>query len=302
MLNERGQMMKDDDIYLSNIDMLSGLFGSNKPKEEKWIFRGQHNARWNLETSLERACRAFQRDAKKYGNKVESIVLREFQRRFHHYEIHVPAPTDKIEWLAAMQHYGAPTRLLDWTYSPYVGLYFALESHNEDHADHALWAMDLRWLQNGSFEQIKKLKAFKSFKKNKDGVDKETVEKFIKRSPSEDDKKNVGNWLMDNKFKNIIFASTPFRLNKRLAVQKGLSLSTADANQSFYDVIKTIPGYKRGTENTKGNVYKLKIEHKNRINFIKQLLLMNVCADTIYPGLEGFASSLSVYHHRLDEL
>ncbi|WP_122522307.1 FRG domain-containing protein [Pseudomonas viridiflava] len=51
-------------------------------------------------------------------------------------------PGESFDWLFLMQHYGVPTRLLDWSESPLVGLYFAVEGHRSDnYADGALWLL-----------------------------------------------------------------------------------------------------------------------------------------------------------------
>ena len=51
-------------------------------------------------------------------------------------------PKQSLDWLMLMQHYGAPTRLLDWTENPMVGLYFALNSREQHKGkDAALWLL-----------------------------------------------------------------------------------------------------------------------------------------------------------------
>ncbi|MBN6717223.1 FRG domain-containing protein [Pseudomonas capsici] len=51
-------------------------------------------------------------------------------------------PGESFDWLFLMQHYGVPTRLLDWSESPLVGLYFAVEGHEtRENCDAALWLL-----------------------------------------------------------------------------------------------------------------------------------------------------------------
>jgi FRG domain len=56
----------------------------------------------------------------------EHWMLYEFKKRYHLYSSVLPAPSDNVEWLALMQHHGAPTRLLDFTDSFYVAVHFAI--------------------------------------------------------------------------------------------------------------------------------------------------------------------------------
>jgi len=51
-----------------------------------------------------------------------------------------PPLDDVVGWLAAMQPYGVPTRFLDWSYSAYVALFFAVENPTAEEFA-ALWAI-----------------------------------------------------------------------------------------------------------------------------------------------------------------
>jgi len=109
------------------------------PTFRSWAFRGQGDARWPLYSSISRYLLEHRVDPGAWAEQEERI-LRIFRRKAHLYLAHVPAEADAFQWLALMQHHGAPTRLLDFTWSPFVAAFFALERAT---APAAVWALCL---------------------------------------------------------------------------------------------------------------------------------------------------------------
>src|SRR5262245_3594236 len=120
------------------------------PKGADWYlqpwFRGHGNASWSLQPCLYRPRSDIGGIGADYYN--EAILLEKFRLRAPTFLERVPA-TD-WEWLFLMQHYGLPTRLLDWTESSLIALYFAVRDHAGD-ADAAVWAMNPWGLNRKTF-------------------------------------------------------------------------------------------------------------------------------------------------------
>lgn len=60
-------------------------------------------------------------------------------------------PGDEWEWLSLAQHYGIPTRLLDWSEHPLVALYFACEDPSDGPSDGRLFELEPEALNETSF-------------------------------------------------------------------------------------------------------------------------------------------------------
>lgn len=89
---------------------------------EDWVFRGQSNSDWSLQTTLERGAYVNSSNVRDIP-KIEKKILDKFQRRAFHYLERLPEKENILEWLSLIQHHGGPTRLLDFSYSYYVSLF-----------------------------------------------------------------------------------------------------------------------------------------------------------------------------------
>src|SRR5258706_4173547 len=72
--------------------------------------------------------------------KREWFIYQRFRQKAAAFLPHTPLT--EWDWMLYMRHYDAPTRLLDWTESPLVALYFAVEKASRDRCEGAVWCLN----------------------------------------------------------------------------------------------------------------------------------------------------------------
>lgn len=112
--------------FVNGVVAATRHFGNSMP----W-WRGHARRSWKLHPSLYH---------KGFAATETNLVAR-FNNHAPARHNSVPASGDLAGWLFLMQHYGLPTRLLDWTESPLVALYFAVANHEADDEDSSVWAL-----------------------------------------------------------------------------------------------------------------------------------------------------------------
>jgi FRG domain len=125
--------------FLQAVQMISAYQAATGVR---FVWRGAADADWGLHSSL---FRAYER---KHGSQPTERALRAFElevineaRRWTLDWHREGGRLTALELLAALQHYGVPTRMIDFTYNPLIALWFAVEQH--DDRDGRVFAIDI---------------------------------------------------------------------------------------------------------------------------------------------------------------
>jgi hypothetical protein len=118
--------------------------GSLQRFRSPFAFRGVSDAACKPETTLIRLGGEFQRR--------EQSLLRNFRKYAHRDALQADSAWN---WIALGQHHGLPTRLLDWTFSPYVALHFATVEPSDWDRSAAIWCVDCVKIKNSLPQKLR---------------------------------------------------------------------------------------------------------------------------------------------------
>jgi hypothetical protein len=211
-------MMVWDEITIDNLDDLLRHLLSY---ESHWLFRGHSSEEWLLKSSLERLLEPIGWTSD-FAKTCEDVAYIQFHSKAHLYVSKEILPNSKLAWLAMMQHHGVPTRLLDFTVSPFFALFFAFDGLKLEKSDNcAIWALDYRSLMKSVLIYIKGQD--NNFKMSYNDVQKQQDEVF--------------ETVIDKNSYDVLWTTEPGIFNLRLERQKGSFLLSGNIGKRISDLL-----------------------------------------------------------------
>jgi hypothetical protein len=254
------------DIEITSIDH---LIKSLNDLPNNYIYRGHSNVSWKLQSTLERI---LLNNYETQGKKFEKYAIDNFKSRFHLYDKSNIQPVTKSEWLSIMQHYGVPTRMLDFTQSPYVAIYFALENITKnDQGSFVIYAIDFRSVMKKSMDYL--IEQDKTIQVTYD-------EMYFERD-------KLFN-IIDEKAYEILWIVEPSVSNLRIEKQSGCFLISGNIKKTIEQVLKS--EIYSDVDN-----YRFIVPKSFWDNIYTLLQRMNIDSKTIYGDLEGLSKSIKLF-------
>lgn len=245
--------------FISNV----ARYTVGSPSAVSYIWRGQSDSRWSLNPSLLRLL-----DKNTTPEKaviIEQAMVARFLSEAHlHSEINAEHCNDYLKCLTIMQHHNAPTRLLDWTLSPFVAAYFAVESNwDKDGAVYFVHVQD--FIEHVSDTYV----AFEAF----------PLATLLSQ-------------CVDPLAPMDVLPILPEKKSTRMVAQQGvftMSLQIlCDHAAALDDVCKNIQGTKGGD-----TYRKVIIPKEKKPEFLRMLKSMNISASSLFPGVDGLGRSIA---------
>jgi len=259
---------------ISELSLTCRLDLLDNPTSTKFLFRGIDKD-WPL------LPRVFHEDIKKWegqdfpNNKyttwaTEKIILDTFITEASAFITGI-SPKNLLKWAEYAQHYGVPTRLLDWTSNPLVAMYFACCSRCN--ADPVVWVLHLA--------------NYYRFRNEHDGCkDKLTIAK------------NANLLLAGKEGWDYPVVYLPYYVDQRMSAQSSFFMIWGNKKEPLQKLIpprnRMIPsnlnkdGVRRNTMSQKqGILLKLTICNDRKQHIMRQLDMLGINKKTLFPGLDG---------------
>jgi hypothetical protein len=254
------QPMQITEIVIKSIGDLSHEVRALPAMNQRWLFRGHADSRWMLHPGVQRG----------YTPQQERYLTNEFRVRASGRHVSCPLSNDYPAWLALMQHYGLPTRLLDWTYSPLVAAFFSVHPDyarrgTDEDRNATIWALDA-----GELNQLQ------GFEPLIFPLDAASYEPLI--APA----------FKNRVEPNTVGVAMALEHDPRIQLQQGAF--TVHSNRTPINLLEGAHKW----------LYKFVIMNEDIGYFFEELTMLGIRKYTLFPDLSALTSELKTIHLPLD--
>lgn len=248
--------------YMAEVERILEEWGLQRATNGPW-YRGQASENWSLIPGLYRGSIVSAR---------EREICRDFKLSAARHLRHIP--DNDIDWLFTMQHYGLPTRLLDWTESSLAALHFAVATELPNDEDAAVWTLDPTSLNEVAL-----------------GV------RSVPTSQSLDLGKHILSHAPEARVEAVFpCAVRPLRENERIDAQKGCFT----LHGHWKDGLELIAEQLNSTKKCrKIRMTTIAINGSAKRGILRQLHSNGISHYSLFPDLEGLSRDISLKYSRL---
>ena len=232
----------------------------------EFVYRGLSNKEFSLQTSFQRVC--------SHDLDLERSVIRSFIK----YGYADLKDTHSIfQILAVGQHYGLPTRLLDWTYSPLIAAHFATCDLEDFDKDAVIYCVDTSAVRNNLPKPLR------------DQLIKERANIFTS-SMLDHAFPSLDSMSQYSKDPYVVFFE-PASQTDRMANQYGLFSVASDVSANIQNLLPK----------DDKSFYKLIIPSIIKLEIRDKLDYINISERNILPGLDGICKWITRHYSNLND-
>ena len=320
-------------VHVDDIWIWVRFIGQNLMNDSSWVFRGQSDSQWVIQSTFEREYGTGDENDLGHGPIFAEVRLRAQERRlltqfvrdgWKYKGDNYSGDLSKIEWYSLMRHYGIPTRMVDFTESTVIALYFALSDNDAEH-NFAVWSVNSKMI--GNVEILKEINKEISCQYGLDAMRRlngrgrrEAERKALRNctgvyynaisaiSANEEFAESIlGDAIDYPQLKDIgldVIYFYPQHRNARMGAQSGLFLMPTRLSKSFMEALQSQCDSLENTAKeivlTEENVDSLRVDPIVKFEFNSNLRgegrrllqLANITPRTVYPDIEGIAKEL----------
>jgi hypothetical protein len=245
--------------------LVPALPHSGNHHRSSYIFRGMVDASWPLRTSLQRLGSP--------PKSVEGSLLRNFRKYSPPAAFYRNSTWERI---SVAQHNGLPTRILDWTVSPFVACHFATDDPKYKDVDGVVWCLDAEAIRASLPAKLREV-----LDDHQAWVFDAPMLDEIFESLADFDSPQVG--------ADFVAIFEPPSIDSRIINQHGLLSAANGPDKNQDDIFLKLPDPKHSVKKIV-----IRAEAKSRIR--DMLDQNNISERMLYPGLPGLCQWLKRYY------